>query len=217
MPDKAYHNEAWLREQYVDKRRTTTDMAEECDVTPTAISDWLARHGIETRNQQDAQKPDKPYADADWLREEYVEKRRSMKDIGEECDVSPPVILKWLRRYDIETRGTHEERRRGPVSYYPADGEVGDLPGPYMLVASSLTTDDGEREHFRAYVHQLLAIAEGAEPHDVFSDGEYNVHHDNGIRWDNRPENIEFLTGADHSRQHFEERGGLQPWQGDAP
>lgn len=42
--------------------------------------------------------------------------------------------------------------------------------------------------------HQLLAIAEGASPRDVFDTGNY-VRHENGIPWDNRPDNIEFPAG----------------------
>lgn len=132
-----------------------------------------------------------------------------MKDIGDECDVSPPVILKWLRRHDIETRHPDAYKKRKPISIQYKTGELGDLPGPYAEIKSSVTVD-GERVFDRAYVHQLLAIAEGADPHKVFSDGEYNVHHDNGIRWDNRPENIEFMTTNEHARHHYEERGGLQ-------
>lgn len=60
-------------------------------------------------------------------------------------------------------------------------------------------------------VHQLVAIANGADPHKVFSDGEYHCHHKNGVRWDNRPGNIEVLSSSEHSILHanrrLEERG----------
>lgn len=55
-----------------------------------------------------------------------------------------------------------------------------------------------------AAIHQLLVIAEGADPHKVFSDGDYNVHHKNHIPWDNRPENVELLTKAEHNSEHWD-------------
>lgn len=212
MANKPYTDADWLHEQYVEQRRPSTDIAEECDVSATTICDWLERHGIPRRSQREAHAPDKPYTDDDWLREEYVDNGRSMKDIAEECDVSAAVILKWLRRHGIETRSIGQHKMNEPISILYRGGELGDLPGPYELVQSSVTID-GERVHERAYLHQLVAIAEGADPHKVFSDGDYTVHHDNGVRWDNRPANIEFLSGSNHAKHHFEERGGLQPWQ----
>lgn len=48
--------------------------------------------------------PEPKYRDEDWLREQYRESGRSMKDIADECDTYPPTIKRWLDRYDIETR-----------------------------------------------------------------------------------------------------------------
>lgn len=188
-----YHDEKWLRGEYVDKRRTTTEIADECGVTATTISDWLDRHDIGARSQQEAQKPDAEYTDREWLYTEYVENGRSMKDIGEECGVSGAVILKWLRRFDIETRHSAQWRREMPLSLSHSNGY------PFFKAKH-----DGNMDYVG--VHQLLAIADGADPHKVFSDGEYHVHHGNGVKWDNRPENIEVLRREEHLSHHFEER-----------
>jgi hypothetical protein len=51
------------------------------------------------------------------------------------------------------------------------------------------------------HVHQLAVIAQGADPSQVFSGGEWHVHHGNGVRWDNRPSNISLVHGSDHGRE----------------
>ena len=197
---KKYHDKEWLRREYVGKKRTTTDIADECGVTGTTISDWLKRHDIGTRSHREAQKPDKPYTDRGWLAHEYKTKERSMREIAEGCDVTAAVILKWLRRFNLKTRHPDHEAKNRTIGI-TTHGEFGRLKGGYRYVTSSLTID-GEREQYTVAVHQLIAIAEGADPHKVFSNGEYHTHHKNGIKWDNRPENLEFTTREEHAQEH---------------
>lgn len=59
-------------------------------------------------------------------------------------------------------------------------------------------TWDEERERV-VHVHQLLMIALGENPTDVFSNGATHVHHKNEVRWDNRPGNLEILPAHEHS------------------
>ena len=47
---------------------------------------------------------EKLYHDAKWLKEQYVKKDRTMKEIGNQCGVSPMTINMWLNRFGIETR-----------------------------------------------------------------------------------------------------------------
>jgi len=63
-------------------------------------------------------------------------------------------------------------------------------------------TWDGERERY-VYVHQLVAIADGASPYLVFSDGDYHIHHRSGFKYDNRAENLDIERNDDHARETF--------------
>ena len=48
------------------------------------------------------------------------------------------------------------------------------------------------------YVHQLVAIADGADPGKVFSNGVYHVHHRLPIPWLNIPGNLELVHWTEH-------------------
>lgn len=194
MGKRKYHDKEWLRVEYVEKRRSTTDMAEECNVAPQTIRRWLEKNDIDRRGQSQAQISDvKKFHDKEWLREQYLDNNRSMRDIAQECGVSPSGVKKWIDKFDIESRGPAEHMRYTPVSHgWNARGYE------YVRAKHDYETDG-------CFVHQLVAIANGAEPHKVFSNGRYHVHHKNGVKWDNRPDNLEFKSAKTHSVQHHHE------------
>lgn len=51
------------------------------------------------------------------------------------------------------------------------------------------------------YVHRLVAVAEFG----VEAVKDHDVHHVNGIEWDNRPENLEPRQPTRHARYHLHE------------
>ena len=66
--------------------------------------------------------------------------------------------------------------------------------------------DPLERRERYAYVHQLVAIANGADPSEVFSGGRFHIHHRNGCKFDNRPGNLEVRRSDEHGRHHHDQR-----------
>jgi hypothetical protein len=114
-----------------------------------------------------------------------------MRDIANEVGMTPSGIKKCLDRASIETRSPTEHHKYGPASFM-TDRESG-----YESVGSK---HNYEKDQCR--VHQLVAIAKGANPYKVFSNGRYHVHHKNGIPWDNRPDNLELKSGQVHIREH---------------
>lgn len=57
-------------------------------------------------------------------------------------------------------------------------------------------------ESQKVTVHQLTAIADGADPRKVFSNGEYVTHHKKEIPWLNTPENLKVVTKEEHNLIH---------------
>jgi len=43
-------NKSWLQDQYVEKRRSALDIADELGCSDTTVGKWLSRHGIEKRD-----------------------------------------------------------------------------------------------------------------------------------------------------------------------
>jgi hypothetical protein len=48
---KHYRGAAWLKTEYVDRRRSMQDIASEFGITAAAINQWLNRHNIPTRSR----------------------------------------------------------------------------------------------------------------------------------------------------------------------
>jgi transposase-like protein len=49
QPDRSYRNREYLHEEYVERRRSQQDIAEEWDVSQGTIQYWIERHGIERK------------------------------------------------------------------------------------------------------------------------------------------------------------------------
>lgn len=95
------HDEDTLREMYVERGMTTTEIGAEVGCHSRCVSTWLRKHGIEARPTQP--KADKIH-DEDALRNMYVERGMSTTEIGEVVDCNSTTVSRWLERHDIEAR-----------------------------------------------------------------------------------------------------------------
>ena len=93
----------------------------------------------------------------------------------------------------------------GPVSLENSDHAYYGIPEMGYLRWREYT--DGQSV---AYVHQLVAIAHGiATPGEVFSDGEYHIHHRDRCTLFNSPRNLEKKKGGSHGPEHM--NGDYEP------
>ena len=186
-----WRDEQLLRKKYVDEKMPMTHIADEFGCHHKTIINWIERHGIEKRDNFGRYESEKPWADEDWMRENYVEKGLSQSDIANKTEVSLSTIRRWMERHGIEKRSQSEAVTRGNL----------DNPVPVRLHEGYRTwTHSFRGERDTVLVHRLLAVSEyGFEA----TNGKV-VHHKNGVRWDNRPENIELLTNSEHTKHHWE-------------
>jgi hypothetical protein len=70
-----------------------------------------------------------------------------------------------------------------------------------------IKANDGRGGIDSVYHHQLIAIADGADPYKVFSSGKYHCHHKIPIPWLNYSKNIEFLSISEHMIAHMRNEG----------
>jgi 5-methylcytosine-specific restriction endonuclease McrA len=117
---RRYRDPQFLREQYIQKRKSVPEIAELCSVSSSTISRWLDRHGIDR---------DLKYQDETWLRTQYLKRGRQQDEIAAECNVSKTTICYWLGRLGI-TEGSSLRTAEcascgGTFRYYPSvrDGQ----------------------------------------------------------------------------------------------
>lgn len=184
--EKPWQDKETLERLYWEELMTWREIAEHLDTTKAAIQYWFDKHEIPTRVRGD-DSAGAEYRDEETLRRLYVEEGMSTYDIGDLFGVAGKTIQKWLRRNGIPARESNSEKP-------PA---VGIGSKGYMRIQHN----DGEKVRSCA-THQLIAIANGEDPYKVFSGGEYNCHHKNGMKIDNRHENVELRSVKEHAEAH---------------
>jgi len=174
-----WRDKTTLEQLYNQKGMTQAEIGERFGVAQKTISRWLDRHDI---------KP--PWRDEQKMRRLYEDKHLSATEIAQEFDTTPSNINKWLHKHGVETRDRQEAARRAILKKAPKQHTT---RRGYEYVASKI---NDERDHIR--IHRLIAVAEYG--FDVVA--ENIIHHKNGIPWDNRPENLEPMSVAEHTRLH---------------
>lgn len=135
----------------------------------------------------------KPYKDEDRLRELYVEQKLGAPEIANRLGCAKRTVYRWLDNFDIETRTISESAKirklREPPHFRTHRG--------YEEVISSA----GEKQDV-VRVHRLMMVTEAGYESVVNK----QVHHENGVPWDNRPSNLELVSVDEHAEIHNDER-----------
>ena len=121
---------------------------------------------------------------------------KSLREIGRENDVSHKTISYWFEKFDLPKRGTG-----GELPWVPfRTEEEGSQSAGYEKWRHAVDYD-GERVDHRVSHHRLLAVAEFG--FDAVAG--MAVHHENGLKWDNRIENLSLKTAEEHAELHHKQ------------
>lgn len=165
------------------------------------------------------------YRDENELRKLYVDERLDQSEISDRYDVSQGTISKWINKHNITRPLNDEEYLREKyfvenMSLSEIADEIGCWKGSVgkamerlgierrdQLTNPSVQTNTYGHEYTSSqsenvYIHRLLAVAEYGIERVKGND----VHHINGVPWDNRPENIEVVSREEHNQKHLPER-----------
>jgi len=140
---------------------------------------------------------DNPHRDKDVLCYFYHDSEMTMAEVGNELETSNSTVNRWLKKTDVGSRDRsaehlqkfNEKRRveRATFGHGGSGHENWKVRGP-----------DGPTT---VAVHQLLAVADGADPEDVWAE-DTHVHHRTGIPWLNIENGVEVLSPSEHRQTH---------------
>jgi len=161
-----------LKQLYSIEGKPVTEIAEELGTTRYVIQHRIEKFGL-------FREYDKPQV----LYHLYIDKGMSSKEIAEKYNKHHKTILTRLHEYNISV-APHGRNKPPKLSQRPDGYEM-------------WVTHDGERIQ-NVYHHRLFAVSE----YGFDTVRSKDVHHDNRIPWDNRPENITLMTKEEHGRLH---------------
>lgn len=126
------------------------------------------------------------WQDAETLKRLYWEEGLSLEGVAERLGCGSTTVRRWMDRHDIPRR---RERGAGyPFAPFRTN------PRGY----EEWRSNDPDGTERKMYVHRLLAVAEyGVEAVEGAL-----VHHENELKWDNRPDNIVLMDADTHVRLH---------------
>lgn len=182
--------------------------------------------------------PKKFFVGPEELAAAYTETMSTLK-MAERYGVSKKLIMNYMKRYGIQANNRDIERHRELITELAGQGktsrEASEVTGMSVEHVNKLARQFGVKFHDRYHVGHLtthngyiMVKAEGHPEADSkgyvrehrlvmerklgrrLEPGEI-VHHINGNKQDNRPENLEVMLTEDHVKHHHTGKQGRGP------
>jgi len=187
--DSIVDNKEALEDLYVRRGKSEYEIAKIANVGSGLVSSRLRMFGEYRDGQLSISEQE--------LRKLYVDEARSITEIANELGASYPTVDRHIRHYELNAELCSDKRK---IKQRARDGEAvlfrtWSQHGYEIWEPRSSDCDPASS----VLHHRLLAVAEYG--FDAVVDKQ--VHHKNGIPWDNRPENIEPISQRDHIAKHW--------------
>lgn len=179
---------------YVKDGKTLEEMRDIIGVKSViTVSKILRAYGFETnKNNLTASQTKKQMNDADfkkYLYEEYVTKGKSADAIAQGLNVSSSVVLKYLKKYEIPRRS-----RNTRSSCFQGGRNICSNGYVEIIIPGHPSTNT------RGYVYEHRVVAEKRLGRYLRTDEV--VHHIDGNKTNNAPENLIVLSNEQHATLH---------------
>lgn len=203
MTDTPWRDESRLYDLYWEDGLDQGEIADELGCSRSTVKKWFNKHGLETRTQSEVvrlahkkQDDDSPWRDKETLEKLYYEERMSLSEIASELGCGDEDVRRWMKKHGLERRSLSESHKTLTSSLYTNTSG-------YTIACSSNKMDESADE---VPIHRLVAVAERG--YNAVADKE--IHHKNGVKWDNRPENLQLLSSSEHMKIEAEKQYDIE-------
>lgn len=160
------------------------------------LTRWLSSKGRWAVYAQGHYRKAAPYKDAEWLRSEYVDRRRTVAEIAEQFGVNTSAVLKFMDKFDIPRRSRSEARIGRKVGALNPAWKGGVADWDYAAGWKVIARRIRDRDEWTCRECGDRRKRWGRSLH---------VHHIDGNKLNNDPANLISLCASCHRQAHREE------------